>query len=309
MRKIFLVGMTQNRIGDFREIVQYSDKYFDGLIFVDHFSTDGTYELLEKHKKDGKIIRRPYYKQHSHSQNEILFCRHANNGDWMLLNDSSERVLPKWLFSMREDIDQYEASGIQGVCFSGRIYLWQYFDCQEFVGSPHWGINGIRGKVVTFGEENKGQYVLNKRNENKVEHYAMHPIFYWFCHNPSNEALAMYGKYGQDVVNKHELIRQRFRLYCENNLKLSLDNLDGLINYMKKIESGEVIPDSFFIGTVENEFRLSELFQLKVLGFDFMTKMHPRYKWSFKNHLTYGDGWYDKSYEGTILKYDKGIFE
>ena len=308
MSKLWLIGMTQNRLNDLKEIVQYSDIYFDGLIFVDHYSSDQTYQLLETHKKGGKIIQRPYYMQHSHSQNEIFFCRHAKNGDWMFLNDSPERITLHWLMKMKDDIKMAEEKGIGAFYFSGRPYLWQYFDGQEFVGSPHWGVRGIVGKPFSFGEDQKDLYIENKRNEKPEDSYCLHPIKYWFSHNPSNETFSMYNKYGNDVLNTHEVIRFSFRLYCEKQLGISLDSLDGLIDYMKKIESKQVIPSEDFTAIVEAEFRLSELYQLKVLNMDFMKEIVPyRYIWSFINHLKFGNGFSDENYKGTILLHDEKL--
>jgi len=299
--KIWLVGMTQNKINNLKRIVDYGNKYFDGLIYVDHFSTDGAYELLEENKKEGKIIQRPYYKQHSHSQNEILFCRHAKNGDWMFLNDSNEFIEQKWLNTIRNDILEYDKQGIGAVCFSGRVYLWKYFDNQQFYGSPHWSIQGIVGKTISFGEENKNQYIHNNRENNRLEHYVMHPIFYWYCHNPSNETMAVYSKYGQEVYKEAESIRQNFRLHCYANLGLSLDSLDDLISYMTKIKNKEVIPDKGFLEVMNFEFRLTELFQIKVLNMDLDTLVKNRYKFSIMDYLNGGTG-FPEGYKGTILK-------
>lgn len=310
MSKIWLVGMTQNRIDDFKEIVEYSDKYFDGMIFVDHFSDDGTFEILESHKGEGKIIQRPYVKQHSHSQNEILFCRHANNGDWMFLNDSPERIKPQWLDRMRQDIVEFEKEGIGAVVFSNRVYLWRYFDFQQFHGSPHWGLSPINGKAFSFEEENKDQFILNKRDEKPEDSYCLHPIRYWFVHSPSNEIDAMYSKYGSAVVESHRKAQIEFRMYCENELGMNLDSLDDLISYMEKVKSGEVTPLDYFVNAVESEFRLSELFQLKVLNMDFMLTMNPkRFQFSFKNWLDHGDGFHDPDYKGTTLLYDERLKE
>lgn len=287
---LWLVGMTFNRIDDFREIVQYSDKYFDGLIYVDHFSQDGTHWLLDKHQQNGRIIQRPYFKQHSHSQNEILFCRHAKNGDWMFLNDSPIRILPKWLESMRNDIKEYKRNGIGGVSFSNMIYLWQYFDNQQFVGSPHHGITGIRGKVITFGEEYKSNYLYNKRDENKNLSYLIHPIVYFYCHNPSNETQCMYSKYGQDVINSEEFERQQFRIYCENVLNLSLDSLDDLIEYMKKLNSKEISVDSYFLNFCDQNFRMTDLFRHKILGQNLVPDIvKNRFNWRLSYYLNTGD--------------------
>lgn len=305
--KLWLVGMVQNRVKDIEEIIQYSDKYFDGLIFVDHNSTDGTFELLESHKKEGKIIRREYVKQHSHSQNEILFCRHAKNGDWMFLNDAPIRILPKWLETMRNDTEEYEKQGIGGVSFSNMIHLWQYFDGQQFIGSPHHGLSHINSKIITFGEENKSQYLYNKRDENKNISYLSHPVFYWFCHNPSNEVQCMYSKYSQNEVNLHENSRQHFRLYCEQVLNLSLDTLDDLVEYMRKIYKKEIEPDKYFLQVCDAEFRMSDLFRHKILGQDLVpTIVKNRFNWRLSTFLETGDlEQLNTGYAGTVNRYNK----
>ena len=160
MSELYLCGMTGDRLKDITELTECFD-YFDGLVWVDHMSQDGTYELLESRKKNGKIIRRPYVKQHSHSQNEVLFSRHIKNASWIFWADSPERITKKWLSTMRDDIKKYEQNGTGGVYFSGRPYLWQYYDNQQFQGSPHWGITHIYGKMITFGESVKNQYIIN----------------------------------------------------------------------------------------------------------------------------------------------------
>ena len=54
--KIYLCGITQNKKDKIDELTKYIWDDFDGLIFVDGGSTDGTKELLESRKKEGKII-------------------------------------------------------------------------------------------------------------------------------------------------------------------------------------------------------------------------------------------------------------
>ena len=57
---------------------------------------------------------------------------------------------------------------------------------------------------------------------------------------------------------------------------------------------------------IQFEFCLSEFYQRVVLGMDFMKDIVPkRYKWSFYDFLKTGDGFSDRSFEGTILKYNK----
>ena len=92
----------------------------------------------------------------------------------------------------------------------------------------------------------------------------------------------------------------------KNNKSFVGDNdLDDLIGYFTKIKNKEIVPEKFFTDVVEMEFRLTELFQLKVLGMDFMNEIVPnRYKFSFKNYLETGNGFSDPNYKGTTLLYD-----
>lgn len=281
--------MTGDRLKDITEATSCYD-YFDGLVFVDHLSKDGTKELLESRKKEGLIISRPYYKQHAHSQNEVLFSRHIKNGSWIFWIDSPERIKPLWLDCMRKQIESAEITGIGAFCFSGRPYLWRYYDFQEFICSPHWTIKNIIGKYVSYGDENKDLYIENTRKEKPEDSYCLHPIKYWFVFNPSNEVECMYNKFDIEIINKHENIRQQFRLYCEDKLKLSLESLDDLIKYMEKVNNKEIIPDNYFLQICDLEFRMTDLFRLKVLKQDLISEIVPnRYNWSLSNYLKTGD--------------------
>ena len=67
----------------------------------------------------------------------------------------------------------------------------------------------------------------------------------------------------------------------------------------------ENIPDNFFIEMVELEIRLSELFQIEVLGQDFMKDVVPaRDRFSFKDYLA-GNSGFPENYLGTRLLYNQ----
>lgn len=306
MNKIYLCGMTGDRLKDITEATECYD-FFNGLVFVEHNSKDGTKELLESRKKDGLIISRPYFKQHSHSQNEVLFSRHIKNGSWIFWIDSPERIQQKWLDIMKDQIKDAEASKIGAFCFSGRAYLWQYFDNQEFMSSPHWGIYGVKGKFISYGEENKDLYIKNTRKDNPNESFLMHPIKYFYVFNPSNEVQCMYSKYGQNIVNQQELMRQEFRLYCEQKLNLSLESLDDLIEYMNKINKKEILPDLYFLNFCDNCFRMTDLFRHKILGEDLIKDIvKNRYNWRLSYYLQTRDKeQLNLNYLGTISRYNK----
>lgn len=124
----------------------------------------------------------------------------------------------------------------------------------------------------------------------------------WFVIENSNICIHLYGNFGQNVVDHHESIRQRFRLYC--NLKLGINyDINSLINFYTKIHNKEIIPQSAFIDITETEFLLSELFQNEILKFDIEDISKNKFRWSFKNYLKFGDGFINKDYKGTYIKY------
>lgn len=305
--KIWLLTMTQNRKEDIEEMTRNIYPYFNGIIAVDHNSSDGTYEILESRKGEGRIIRRDFIMHHSHSMNELLFCRHAKNGDLMVYLDSSDIPTDLFFKEFNNIFNDLEKQNLSCVMACNRPYIWKYYDLQYFIGNPHWGIVGLMSNnIINLDEKNKELYFTNKRKEKPEVSFCLNPIKYFFCYNPSNETQIMYGKYGQNIVREREIIRLTFRMYCENELGINLNNLDGLIDYFKKIHAKEIVPSEYLINVVESEFRLSELFQLKVLNMDFMNEIVPkRYKWSFENYLKTGDGFSDENYEGTILKLNK----
>jgi hypothetical protein len=53
--KLYICGITHNKKQQIKDIIDTCSPYVDGFVWTDHFSTDGTYELLEANKKEGKI--------------------------------------------------------------------------------------------------------------------------------------------------------------------------------------------------------------------------------------------------------------
>lgn len=124
----------------------------------------------------------------------------------------------------------------------------------------------------------------------------------WFVPEQSNISIYIYGNFGQNVIDHHESIRQRFRLYC--NLKLGINyDINSLINFYGKIHNKEIIPESAFIDITETEFILLELFQSEILKLNQEDINEKRFRWSFKNYLKFNDGFMNKEYKGTYIKY------
>ncbi len=54
-KKIWLCGITQDRLKDIDEMLSPEVlDLVDGIVFTDGYSTDGTYELLQERKGEGK---------------------------------------------------------------------------------------------------------------------------------------------------------------------------------------------------------------------------------------------------------------
>jgi hypothetical protein len=306
--------MTQERRDHISFMLRNIYPVFQGVIgVVNQPSNDGTYEVLEENKGDGLIIKRPWVYNHGYLMNELLFSRKIKNNQWCLYLDSPQSCTDKFIEIIPSMLEKFDKEGIGALFWEDRAYFFKFHEYLEFYGAYHWGLNNIIGKIITI--PNQEDYIINKRKETPEVSWCFNPIKSYISYPLSNECVAMYSKYGDAIWKKHEMIRRSFRTYLQEKLNLNLNSLDDLINYMKKIESKEIIPDDYFVETVQNEFRLSELYQLKVLNYNFMGKrpddpigMHPRYEWSFRNHLQFKNGWIDENYKGTVLRYDDGIF-
>ena len=89
--KLWLCGLTENCHEQMKDMTEDILKYFDGLIFVDNHSTDGTFEFLDKIKGEGKIIKRHLKNDIDYQLSEILKSGCMENGDWFILVDPEHR--------------------------------------------------------------------------------------------------------------------------------------------------------------------------------------------------------------------------
>jgi len=300
-KKLWVCGITQDRAKDIEEMLtpELLDAV-DGLVFTDGYSTDGTYELLNEKKGEGKIVQRRWTNDHDYQMNEFLRAGVMDSGDWFFILDSPERVSKKWAESVRDDIEKYEETNIGVVAMSGRAYLAKYYDTMFIAPSPHWGLHGIMGEFKVFEDDEKAEHIINTRDGDPQESYLLHPTKYYYCYGRSNHTSLMYGDFGSKCVNYHENIRIRFRLYCQNVLNLDF-TLDSLEEYMKKGDFGDD-----FIEIAELEYSIKDLFRLKVLGQSFEKIADNRYNWSFKKYLETGEIDQPKSdYIGIVNEYRK----
>jgi len=300
--KLWCCGITSNQEDNIKDLVNSTKDYVDGFCWTVHTdSKDKTLEILEENKKDGKIIQVPYIKHHGISAMFWMYCGVIKNGDWIIINDSKEKLSNFWLSKIRYDIEQYNREGIGAVYCSGRPFLFKFYDFQTMEATPHWYLKYPVGKVLTIPEEEKEYFITNKRKLDPTEHFCLHDAKYMWEFGVSNQCEAFYYNYGVDVYNFHETERRKFRIRCQEELGLEY-TLKSLEEYLK---STRTYPQ-WFTDYFELEFAFSEFFRLKVLGEDFMNDIVPkRERWSFKKFLETGDGFADPNYLGTRLKYQK----
>ncbi len=304
MIKPLLLTMTQNREKDISLMVKNIYPTFDGIVgLVNQPSWDTTYHILNQNKGNGKILKANWTPNHGFLMNHLLFYGGIKEGTYCFFLDSPESMTDEFIRIIPGLLEEFEEKNVSALYWNERPYIFKYNQYMEFHGAYHWGLQGLRGNIVTLPDKDK--YIINRRNENPEISYCFNPIKSYLCYPLSNETTIMYSKYGSEILNKEENKRREIRKYLQEVLKLDLTTLDDLISYLTKIKDGVIVPDSYFIEAMDSEFRLSELFQLKVLGMKFMEEIVPRrYKFSFKDYLEKGDGFINPNYFSTILKYD-----
>lgn len=302
--KPFLLTMTQERKEHISLMLKNIYPTFDGVIaLVNLPSNDGTIELLQANKGNGKIITQNWTPNHGFLMNHLLFYGGIQNGQYCIYLDSPESMTDLFIKELPQMLNDFNNNNIGALYWNQRPYIFKYNPYMEFYGAVHWGLTNITGKIITLPEKDK--YIINRRKETPKYFGSINGSKYYLCYFLGNDMQLLYGKYGQDVVNHHEALRKKFQMYCVNVLKLNISTLDDMINYMKKIKNKEIAPDEYFVDMVELEIRLSELFQIEVLGQDFMKDVVPmRDRFSFKDYLA-GNSGFPKDYLGTRLQYNR----
>jgi|TARA_R110000824_G_scaffold16478_13_gene68317 hypothetical protein len=295
--------MTQNRKENIDEMTKDIAQHFDGLVFVDGYSDDGTFELLNERKGNGHIIQRKWTNDHDFQMNEFLRQGPMRNGDWFLMLDSPDRANEEWCKQLKEEVETYNEEGIGAVSFVSKVQLARYFDSMFYFQSPHWGLNGILGNIKGYTEEEKQDYITSTRFEtdDPVIAALLHPVKYYYTYGRSNHTQLLYGQFGTKILSYHESQRLRFRLYCQDQLGLDL-TLDSLEGYMRKGEFTD-----YFIDSVELEVNLKDFYRYKILEQDFIKEIDQnRQNWSFKYFLEKGKEKQDYGdYIGPINEYLK----
>jgi hypothetical protein len=123
----------------------------------------------------------------------------------------------------------------------------------------------------------------------------------------SNQVDMFYGKYGQEIVQRHQSLRKGFLLFLES-LSIGKPDIFNFLNFIKK-EMGNLLEPKYekLINYIDFEFPLTDAIRLKVLGQHRDEILKNRHNWSFRQYLLTKDLTQENTgYEGTITKYERG---
>jgi len=234
--KVYLCGITQNQLKNIDELTKNCYQIFDGLIFVDAGSTDGTKELLEERKGCGQIIYRKWTNDHDLQMNEFLRQGPMKIGDWFVIRDSRERFNTEWVSNIKDLISRAKLSGIRSMYNYNKGFAFEYYDDMHFNSSPHWGLIGARSKAIDLShyfDENKKEHTWRQKEEKgdpERDDSIDHHFKYYYIYGRSNHLL-LGRENDQEGFWKAETSRVNFRLYC-NSIGLDFTP-ESFLNYAK----------------------------------------------------------------------------
>lgn len=288
--KFWLTLITQNREKDIDELTRDTHKLFSGIVaVVNQPSNDKTFDILESRKGEGKIIKRDFVKNHGFLMNEFLFSGVIKTNDWFMICDSSDRIRLNWLKRLVDgDLDHFNKVGIGGVVLD-RLYLAKFYDSEEFFGGVHWGLKGLRGKIVNYSQINgyrKENCIINTRGLKPEVAAVEHPIKYFVEYGSDSQTQLLYQQFSNECWQWHENLRMQFRVYCEKELGLEL-KVGVLVEYLKEGIKNKNLPD-FVINAIQTEVNLQDLVRYYILGQKLEELASNRFNWDFKKFYNEG---------------------
>ena len=240
MSKIFVGIITQNELENMKELTSCTE-HFDGLAVTDHYSTDGTYELLKEKCGYGFVEQIKYFGNNSHSMNHFLFNPKIEIGDWILLRDSNERINPNFAQDIRGFVNMLESNQINTVYQYSKMLMFRRFSQQHFRSTPHWGFEGARPNGIQIEKTNifakDEDYCYSVRNRNRDKYHFVFAYLRYYLILDSNHGLLGIEKNVPKDGDVHktfaarELIRIGFRkALIDNGYECSVDGVKSLMD-------------------------------------------------------------------------------
>lgn len=239
---IYLCGMTCNEVENIRQLTDPVWEHIDGLIWVDHGSTDGTRELLEERKGQGEIISAKWTNNHDHSMNKWLLEGPLKEGDWFVIRDSMERFNPDYAKSLSGFLTSVQAQKIRSVFNYGKGFAFVKNDNMFFRGSPHWGLEGATSPAIELSDhfdEDKHEHTWRIRDgeeggrpiDNKIDHEAK----YSWVYGRSNHLFLHVGEVDGDELARAESLRNLIRDYAfTNGFDKTIQGLKDFMIFLRK---------------------------------------------------------------------------
>lgn len=233
MSKIFLGLITQNQKDNIEELTSIHH-FLDGIFAVDHYSSDGTFEILKERKGQGDIIQLPFLQNHSWSMNGFLLNPKLRPGNWIILRDSGERINPEFASKIRSFILELEKRNINTVYQYSKCLMFKKFEHQFFQSSPHWGLLNAQPHYLATENcenfQNPKDYCYSIRNDIRPDDHFIDHFLKYYLYDSSNHLL-LGREQNQSEFHVHEQVRYKFKEYCERVLNIEL-SVKALLSYL-----------------------------------------------------------------------------
>lgn len=237
LQKVWLCGIVTNQKDNILELVEPVYDFFDGLVFVDGGSTDGTKEVLEKYKKDGQIMTVEWSHNHGYQMQGILNSNKILNPDWVIYCDSMERISLDFASNIRGFISNLEQQNINTVYNYGKILMHMYFPDQVWkIITPHCWLENSRpnavdlARIPQLSDESKTRYNVRPQKRPR-DHFIDHFVKYSFVYAKLNNQMTCGREGNTQEIKEQEENRQNFVYYCARILKIDL-TVEALKTYL-----------------------------------------------------------------------------
>lgn len=291
--KIWLCGQT-SALGQLENIKSIIDiaPYFNGLCWTvnyqdNTFTDDGVFDLLNKNKNEGEIIKMQWIGSHVIGMNAFLKSKKIKVNDWIFNIDSQELPKKEWIENIKTFINGCEERGV-GAIYWNRPYIFKRTYGMEFVGEPHAWPQPMEGYYVNIADENNvvreenaihfGNFLYNKKHFDNT--MIRHSAKYWF-YEISNETFNQYSTQGEAVIIEKEKLRRRFKQYMWD--KYDVYNYQEFIEFINKKGIKDIEAD--IINYIEGEKVLKSAIRLDIFKHNRDEILKDREVWSLKEYI------------------------